>query len=90
MYRNSRVSAQFSMSLDGFIARDDGGVGPLLDWYEAGSVETNHAGQSGDRPRSARHAPQLSGTVSGPALTSPNRGYPQPGKRRTTAGPRPR
>jgi len=40
MYRNSRVSAQFSMSLDGFIAREDDGIGPLFDWYEAGSVET--------------------------------------------------
>lgn len=34
------MSAQFSMSLDGFIARDDDGVGPLFDWYEAGPVET--------------------------------------------------
>ncbi|WP_231745508.1 dihydrofolate reductase family protein [Arthrobacter sp. EpRS71] len=34
------MSAQFSMSLDGFIARDDDGIGPLFDWYEAGSVET--------------------------------------------------
>ncbi len=25
------------MSLDGFIAREDDGVGPLFDWYEAGS-----------------------------------------------------
>ena len=40
MYRNSRVSAQFSMSLDGYIAGDDDGIGPLFDWYEAGSVET--------------------------------------------------
>ncbi|MDR6986243.1 dihydrofolate reductase [Paenarthrobacter nitroguajacolicus] len=40
MYRNSRVSAQFSVSLDGFIAGDDDGVGPLFDWYEAGNVET--------------------------------------------------
>ncbi|WP_458107363.1 dihydrofolate reductase family protein [Arthrobacter sp. R3-55] len=40
MYRNRRVSAQFSMSLDGFIASDDDNVGPLFDWYEAGEVET--------------------------------------------------
>jgi dihydrofolate reductase len=40
MYRKSRVSAQFSVSLDGFIARNDDGIGPLFDWYEAGSVET--------------------------------------------------
>lgn len=40
MYRNSRVSAQFSVSLDGFIAREDDGIGPLFDWYEAGNVET--------------------------------------------------
>ncbi|WP_369746094.1 dihydrofolate reductase family protein [Paenarthrobacter sp. AMU7] len=40
MYRNCRVSAQFSMSLDGFIARVDDTVGPLFDWYEAGDVET--------------------------------------------------
>ena len=40
MFRNSRVSAQFSLSLDGFVAREEGGVGPLFDWYEAGDVET--------------------------------------------------
>ncbi|MGC5222046.1 dihydrofolate reductase family protein [Micromonospora sp. DT81.3] len=40
MHRSSRVSAQFSMSIDGFIARDDDSVGPLFDWYEAGDVET--------------------------------------------------
>ena len=40
MHRSSRVSAQFSMSLDGFVAREDDGVGPLFDWYEAGDVET--------------------------------------------------
>lgn len=40
MKANSRVSAQFSMSLDGFIARDDGSVGSLFEWYEAGDVET--------------------------------------------------
>lgn len=40
MYKNSRVSAQFSVSLDGFIAREDDSVGPLFDWYEAGERET--------------------------------------------------
>ncbi|MGR0158808.1 dihydrofolate reductase family protein [Paenarthrobacter nitroguajacolicus] len=34
------MSAQFSVSLDGFIARKDDGIGPLFDWYEAGPVET--------------------------------------------------
>ncbi len=44
MYGASRVSAQFSMSLDGFIGGSDGSVGPLFDWYEAGAVETWMAG----------------------------------------------
>lgn len=38
------MSAQFSMSLDGFVARDDDSVGPLFDWYEAGDVETRMPG----------------------------------------------
>jgi dihydrofolate reductase len=33
------VSASFSMSLDGFIARPDDSVGPLFDWYDCGDVE---------------------------------------------------
>src|SRR5829696_1127973 len=40
VHGSSRVSAQFSMSLDGFVGRSDGSVGPLFDWYEAGAVET--------------------------------------------------
>jgi dihydrofolate reductase len=39
MFGSSRVGAQFSMSLDGFIGGPDGSVGPLFDWYEAGAVE---------------------------------------------------
>jgi dihydrofolate reductase len=33
------VVAQASMSLDGFIARADNGIGMLFDWYDAGEVE---------------------------------------------------
>jgi dihydrofolate reductase len=40
MFNSTRVCAQFSMSLDGFIARADDSVGPLFDWYEAGDVAT--------------------------------------------------
>jgi hypothetical protein len=32
------VIASLSMSLDGFIADRDDGVGPLFDWYESGEV----------------------------------------------------
>jgi dihydrofolate reductase len=34
----AKVIASFSMSLDGFIADPDDGVGPLFDWYESGDV----------------------------------------------------
>jgi len=34
------VIANMSMSLDGFIADESDGVGPLFEWYEAGPVET--------------------------------------------------
>jgi dihydrofolate reductase len=33
------VVAQASMSLDGYIAKADNGIGKLFDWYEAGDVE---------------------------------------------------
>ncbi|MTD16596.1 dihydrofolate reductase [Nakamurella sp. YIM 132087] len=37
------VIASGSMSLDGYVALDDNTVGPLFDWYEAGTVEwANH------------------------------------------------
>ena len=32
------VIADMSMSLDGFIADRNDGVGPLFDWYQAGPV----------------------------------------------------
>src|SRR6266702_7040546 len=34
-----KVIAGFSMSLDGFIAQPNDDVGPLFDWYFAGSTE---------------------------------------------------
>lgn len=34
-----RVIMQASMSLDGFIADESGGVGPLFDWYSNGDFE---------------------------------------------------
>ena len=34
-----KVGTGFSMSLDGFIADDEGNVGPLFDWYFAGDTE---------------------------------------------------
>jgi len=38
------VISSASMSLDGFIARDDNSVGDLFDWYGNGDVEVTHAG----------------------------------------------
>jgi len=38
------VSASFCMSLDGFVARPDGSVGPLFDWYTGGDVEVPMVG----------------------------------------------
>lgn len=34
-----KVVVQATMSLDGFIAKPSGGVGPLFDWYRNGDVE---------------------------------------------------
>lgn len=34
----SRVVAHMTMSLDGFVADPDDGVGPLFEWYDAGPV----------------------------------------------------
>lgn len=42
------VGTGFSMSLDGYIARPDGQVGPLFDWYTEG--ETPLAVTIGDQP----------------------------------------
>jgi dihydrofolate reductase len=37
------VVAQASMSLDGYIAKEDNSIGRLFDWYEAGDVELTTA-----------------------------------------------
>lgn len=34
-----KVVASASMSLDGYIARDDNTIGRLFDWYQSGKVE---------------------------------------------------
>jgi dihydrofolate reductase len=39
------VIAHMSMSLDGFIADRDDQVGPLFEWYDAGTVATPSAGE---------------------------------------------
>lgn len=38
------VVAALTMSLDGFIAREDDSVGPLFDWYDSGDVEVRWPG----------------------------------------------
>ncbi|MFD1052072.1 hypothetical protein ACFQ1S_44125, partial [Kibdelosporangium lantanae] len=38
------VTASFCMSLDGFVADEDGNVGPLFDWYFNGDVEITPPG----------------------------------------------
>jgi dihydrofolate reductase len=40
------VIASFSMSLDGFIADQADGVGPLFDWYENGEIDVAWPGNS--------------------------------------------
>ena len=35
----SRVMTHMTMSLDGFIAQDDDGIGSLFQWYDAGPTE---------------------------------------------------
>ncbi|MET0187851.1 MAG: hypothetical protein ABW212_02560, partial [Pseudonocardia sediminis] len=41
------VSTHLSMSLDGFVADHDDGVGPLFDWYSNGDVAYAMPGQHG-------------------------------------------
>ena len=38
---STQIIAHMSMSLDGFIAAEDDTVGPLFDWYDAGTVEVS-------------------------------------------------
>jgi dihydrofolate reductase len=40
----AEVIAELTMSLDGFIALDDDSVGPLFDWYDAGTEEVRWPG----------------------------------------------
>ena len=40
-----KVIANASMSLDGFIAFDDNGIGELFEWYENGEVEIVNEGE---------------------------------------------
>ena len=49
------VIADMSMSLDGFIANREDGVGPLFDWYNVGPVTTPSAD-----PRWSFHTSQAS------------------------------
>ena len=37
------VVAQASMSLDGYIAKEDNTIGRLFDWYQAGDTEITFA-----------------------------------------------
>jgi dihydrofolate reductase len=39
-----KVISSSTMSLDGFIALEDDSIGHLFDWYEAGDVEVENAG----------------------------------------------
>jgi dihydrofolate reductase len=39
----TKVLISATVSLDGFIAREDDSVGPLFDWYESGDVEASLA-----------------------------------------------
>jgi dihydrofolate reductase len=53
------VIADMSMSLDGFIADRNDGVGPLFDWYQAGPVSTPTAGEEWAFETDAASAEQL-------------------------------
>jgi dihydrofolate reductase len=45
-----KVIASATMSLDGYIATPDDGIGHLFDWYEAGDIEVGNKGRPGDLP----------------------------------------
>jgi dihydrofolate reductase len=45
-----KVTANATMSLDGFIATPDDGIGHLFDWYDAGDIEVGNKGHAGDLP----------------------------------------
>jgi dihydrofolate reductase len=55
-----KVSTGFSTSLDGFIARPNGNVGPLFDWYFAGDTEYTVPGGNFTLRVSAQSAELLS------------------------------
>jgi len=57
--------AAFSMSLDGYVARPDGSVGPLFDWYENGHVETRWPGMGMTSHTTAASAAHLARLISG-------------------------
>jgi dihydrofolate reductase len=44
------VIANATMSLDGYIATPDDGIGHLFDWYDAGDIEIGNKGRPGDLP----------------------------------------
>ncbi|MCU1416527.1 MAG: dihydrofolate reductase [Schumannella sp.] len=45
-----KVIANATMSLDGYIATPDDGIGHLFDWYDAGDIEVANAGHPGYLP----------------------------------------
>lgn len=57
----SKVYANMSMSLDGFVAEPSDGVGPLFDWYNNGPVPVRMPGdhQASDARLSEASAPVL-------------------------------
>ena len=57
----SRVIAIMSMSLDGFVADADDGVGEVFDWYfSSGDVEIDTGGSDPMTFRCRRRAPSTS------------------------------
>jgi dihydrofolate reductase len=61
----AKVVSALSMSLDGFIARPDGNVGPLFDWYDNGDVETRWPGNDMVSRTTATSARYLAETIAG-------------------------
>jgi len=58
------VVADMTMSVDGFIADPDDGVGPLFDWYDEGDVEFTFPGNGMESRVSAASAGHLERVVS--------------------------
>ena len=76
----SKVLSHMTMSLDGFIAQPDDGIGELFEWYEAGDVHVDNASDDIRFSVDEASAVELDTLVRGTGLVSKG---PSPARRRS-------